>query len=132
MVAQPEVTSHLAGAPEGSEMPGVSPQVGNYASSATDAMVSVAGPPLAVQRTYNSQDLRTSGAFGAGWSTPWDQRVVPDPDGSGNVVVTLATGLEVRFGKNLDGTYALPQGQNLTLVYSASPAQWTRPPAASS
>ena len=120
VVAQPEVTSHLAGAPEGGEMPGVNPQVGNYSTTATEAAVSVAGPTLAVQRTYNSQDPRTSGAFGAGWSTPWDQRVVSDQDGSGNVVVTTATGLEVRFGKNTDGTYSAPQGQNLTLVKASS------------
>ena len=103
VLPQPPVTSHLAGAPEGAQMPGVNPQVGNYATGTTDAQVAVAGPPLQVTRTYNSQDLRTSGGFGAGWSTPWDQKVELDDDGSGNVVVTLATGLQVRFGQNPDG-----------------------------
>jgi YD repeat-containing protein len=124
-VAQPPVTSHLSGAPEGAEMPGVNPQVGNYATAATDATVTVAGPALSVTRTYNSQDLRTSGAFGAGWSTPWDQKVVTDADGSGNVVVTMASGVQTRFGHNPDGTYAPPRGQNLTLVGATSPVSWT-------
>jgi YD repeat-containing protein len=37
-------------------------------------------------------------------------RLVPDSDGSGNVVVTMADGHEVRFGKNPDGTFAPPLG----------------------
>ena len=59
-------------------------------------------------------------SFGAGWSTPWDQRLERDGDNSGNVVVTLATGLQYRFGQNPDGSYAPPKGQNLTLVYDAT------------
>src|SRR4029077_5229997 len=79
-LSQPGVTAHLAGAPESSEMPGVNPQPGNYATSFTDATVKVAGPALTLTRTYNSQDLRTTGAFGPGWSTPWDQRLITEPD----------------------------------------------------
>jgi YD repeat-containing protein len=122
-VPQPPVTSHLAGAPEGADVPGVNPQVGNYATTVTDANVSVVGPALQAVRTYNSQDLRFDGAFGAGWSTPWDQRLEQDPDGSGSVVVTLATGRQVRFGQNPDGSYAAPEMQNLTLVYASG--VWT-------
>ncbi len=124
VVGQPPVTSRLAGAAEGSEVPGVNPSQGNFATAATDAKVSVVGPPLSVTRTYNSQDPRTDGAFGTGWTTPLDQRVVPDADSSGNVVVTLATGLQVRFGKNYNGSYTAPEGMNLTLVRTTSPATW--------
>ena len=125
VLPQPGVTAHLAGAPEGSEVPGVNPQVGNYATTLTDASVKVAGPALSVSRTYNSQDPRTNGAFGPGWSTPWDQRVEPDGDGSGNVVVTLASGLQVRFGQNQNGSYAPPPGKNLDLVHNLWPGTWT-------
>jgi len=124
VTAQPEVTSHLAGAPDGGDAPGVNPEVGNYATTVTDASVSVAGPALAVTRTYNSQDPRASGAFGAGWATPFDQRLRTDGDGSGNAVVTLASGLTVRFGRNGDGTFAPPAGVNLTLVRVATPDSW--------
>jgi YD repeat-containing protein len=118
-VPQPPVTSHLAGAPANGEIPGVNPQVGNFSTSVTDANVAVAGPALSVTRSYNSQDLRTTGAFGTGWSTPWDQKIVTDPGNSGNVVVTLASGREVRFGQNFNGSYAPPSGQNLDLTVNA-------------
>jgi YD repeat-containing protein len=110
-------------AADSAEIPAVNPQVGNYATAMTDATVAVAGPALAVTRTYNSQDLRTDGAFGAGWSTPWDQKIVSDGDGSGNVVVTLASGREARFGQNPNGSYAPPPGQHLDLTVSAG--VWT-------
>ncbi|MBG6136217.1 DUF6531 domain-containing protein [Longispora fulva] len=114
VVAQPAVTNHLAGAPDGADLAGVNPQVGNYSTTVTDATVSVVGPDLSITRSYNSQDLRTAGAFGAGWSTPLDQRLIEEVDG--NVVLTTAAGREVRFGKSLDGSYAPPQGANLTLT----------------
>ena len=126
-VPQPVVKAHLAGAPEGSEMPGVNPQPGNYATEVTDATLTVPGPPLEVARTYNSQDVRTDGLFGPGWSTPWDAKAVVEPDNTGavsvstgNVLVTLPSGLVVRFGRNGDGSYAPPSGTNFTLVYNGS------------
>ncbi|MBX6723422.1 MAG: DNRLRE domain-containing protein, partial [Dactylosporangium sp.] len=115
-VPQPPITSHLSGAGDGAEIAGVNPQAGNYTTAAIDASVAVAGPPLATVRTYNSQDPRTDGGFGPGWSTLWDQKVVQDDDGSGNVVVTLASGRQVRFGRNVDGSYAPPPGERLDFV----------------
>jgi RHS repeat-associated protein len=267
MVAQPEITHHLAGASDDADVPGLNPQVGNYSTESVDASVQVAGPPLEIRRTYNSQDPRRRGAstnlalgrtatsstpystdygpekavngtitggvsdkwasagnpswlqvdlgvaqtvrsvrlrhaadggeqaswntrdfniqvstngstwttvsavtgntasmtthaftpttaryvklnvttptqdgnpsariyemevygatpaFGAGWSTPLDQAIIPDPDGSGNVVVTLASGRQVRFGKNPDGTFAPPPGATMTLVRGSD--TWT-------
>ena len=115
-VPQPAITSHLAAASATAGAPGVDAHVGNYATSATDAVVNTVGPPLAVTRTYNSLDPRTKAAFGAGWSSPFDVGVAPDNDGSGNVVVTLANGQQVRFGKNPDGTFSSPQGRFATLL----------------
>ncbi|MCW6005677.1 DNRLRE domain-containing protein [Micromonospora sp. CPCC 205371] len=119
--AQPEITHHLAGALDTADVPGLNVQVGNYSTEAVDASVTVPGPQLRVSRTYNSQDPRASGAFGVGWSTPWDQRLTVDPDG--NVVVTLASGRQVRFGRNTDGSFAPPPGEALTLVRGTS--SWT-------
>ena len=115
-VPQPPITQHLAAQSTGQAF---DPQVGNYTTSATDAAVASAGPELSVVRTYNSLDPRTSGAFGAGWATRFDMRLVPDSDGSGNVVVTMADGHEVRFGKNPDGTFAPPVGDFATLTHNA-------------
>ncbi|WP_123603063.1 LamG-like jellyroll fold domain-containing protein [Micromonospora sp. Llam0] len=123
VVAQPEITHHLAGAPDGADVPGLNVQVGNYSTAVVDASVPVSGPPLEVSRTYNSQDPRSAGAFGAGWSTPWDQRITADPDGSGSVVVTLTSGRQVRFGRNADGSFVPPAGQPLTLVRGSG--NWT-------
>ncbi|HEX5145338.1 MAG TPA: LamG-like jellyroll fold domain-containing protein [Mycobacterium sp.] len=125
VAAQPEVTSHLAGAPDSADVLGLNPQVGNYTTSVTDAHVAVAGPALQIIRSYNSQDLRTGEAFGAGWSSALDQSVVADGDGSGSVVVTLASGMQLRFSHNADGSYSPPQGTQLTLVATTSPAGWT-------
>ncbi|WP_424643464.1 LamG-like jellyroll fold domain-containing protein [Embleya sp. AB8] len=106
-VPQPAITSHLAAGSAGKEF---NEQVGNYTTAATDASVSAVGPDLTVSRTYNSLDPRTDTAFGAGWASRWDMRVIPDNDGSGNVVVVLATGGQTRFGRNADGSYAAPSG----------------------
>ena len=65
-VPQPLLTSGLA---QNSDGHGFDQSVGNYTTSATDANVQTAGPSLSVVRDYNSLDPRTSGAFGAGWST---------------------------------------------------------------
>ncbi|MEV6230014.1 LamG-like jellyroll fold domain-containing protein [Saccharopolyspora shandongensis] len=110
-VPQPAITSHLSGT-DGA----VDPGVGNYATKVVDASISAVGPPLAVERSYNSLDPRSGLAFGTGWSTRWDSRIVPDGDGTGNVVVTYPDGRTARFGKNPDGTYAAPAGHPATLI----------------
>ncbi|KZB80374.1 hypothetical protein AVL48_12800 [Amycolatopsis regifaucium] len=112
-VPQPEITSHLANAPYSGGPSDFDPQTGNYYSSAVDATVRVTGPELSVARTYNSLDPRRDLMFGAGWSTRYDMRVVPDDDGSGNVVVTYSDGQQIRFGRNADGTYAAPEGRQM-------------------
>ena len=78
VTAQPLVSSSLAqngGA-------GYSPKTGNYTTSATDAQEKVAGPQLAVTRSYNSQDGRPQDSFGQGWSSVADMRAAEDQDGS--------------------------------------------------
>ncbi|MFR9797227.1 DNRLRE domain-containing protein, partial [Streptomyces sp. MS06] len=95
-VAQPLVASHLAQ----NSGHGYGPEAGNFTTGATDARIAAVGPRLQVDRAYNSLDVRTSGAFGAGWSSMADMRVRPDDDGSGGVVVTGADGRQERFGRN--------------------------------
>jgi RHS repeat-associated protein len=116
--AQPPVTSHLAGASDGSTVPGLNPQIGNFTTAVTDAEVAAVGPALAAQRTYNSQDLRTTGAFGTGWSTPWDQKLTVEAGST--ILVVLDSGRTVRFGKNPDGTFDSPLGESLELAATAS------------
>ncbi|MFB9904220.1 RHS repeat-associated core domain-containing protein [Allokutzneria oryzae] len=124
-VHQPEITSHLAGNPEGRNGTGLDPQIGNYSTVATDASVTTPGPDLTITRTYNSLDPRDDTAFGRGWSSRLDMRLDPDNDGSGNVVITFPTGRQARFGKNPDGSFAPPTGQNADLVYSTVSGHYT-------
>lgn len=114
-VPQPAITSHLASpASEGQQF---DHQAGNFTTTATDAQVATTGPPLSISRTYNSLDPRTDGLFGAGWSTRYDMRVVPDNDSTGNVVVTYPGGQELRFAKNASGDgYTPPTGTFATLT----------------
>ncbi|TDD02049.1 hypothetical protein E1292_24375, partial [Nonomuraea deserti] len=124
-VPQPEITSHLGGTPQGAPAPGLDPQVGNYGMTSTDASVATVGPDLTITRAYNSLDPRDTNAFGEGWASRLDTELSEDDDGSGNVTVTLPTGRQVRFGRNHDGTYAPPMGQNLTLAHDTSTAKFT-------
>ncbi|MGJ6969758.1 DUF6531 domain-containing protein, partial [Streptosporangium sp. G11] len=88
---------------------------GNYTQSVTDAAVTAAGLPLSVNRTYNSLDPRVDGAFGAGWSTRWDMRVLPEPQ-TATLLVTYPDGRQVRFAAKGDGTYAPPPGMYATMA----------------
>nr|WP_281404277.1 LamG-like jellyroll fold domain-containing protein [Streptomyces roseirectus] len=118
-VPQPVITSHLGGSDSGRIF---GERSGNYATSATDAAVPTVGPELSVTRTYNSQDPRQRNAFGAGWATRWDMRA--EAESTGSVVLTLATGTQVRFGKNADGTYAAPSG-SAGVLKAQSGGGWT-------
>ncbi|MFR9794354.1 DNRLRE domain-containing protein [Streptomyces sp. MS06] len=115
-VEQPAITSHLGGQGLNGTGHEVDPGIGNYTTTDTDATVATVGPGLTVTRTYNSRDPRSDNAFGAGWSTRYDMRIEPDDDGTGNVVATLPSGRQVRFGRNPDGSYAPPYGSFSTLT----------------
>ncbi|MDQ1722802.1 MAG: hypothetical protein QOI26_2536, partial [Pseudonocardiales bacterium] len=119
-VPQPAITAHLAGAPYTAQNREFDPLAGNFTTAAIDAPVTTSGPDLSVTRTYNSLDPRTDGAFGAGWSTRYDMKALAESDGSGNMLVTLPDGQQVRFGKNPDGTWTGPSNRqsSFTLVNS--------------
>ena len=96
------------------------PQNGNFTTQATDASVAVTGPALSVERTYNSLEPRTGGAFGTGWSSLLDMQVsdrLPAADGStATEMVTYPDGEQIEYGKNADGSYTSPQGRYGTLT----------------
>ncbi|MFC4013501.1 RHS repeat-associated core domain-containing protein [Nonomuraea purpurea] len=93
---------------------------GNYTTTFTDAQVATVGPPLSVVRAYNSLDPRRVGAFGAGWSTRWDMRIVAESvRGREAALVTYPDGRQVRFAKKDDGTFQPPPGMYATLAKNA-------------
>ncbi|MEU8160051.1 polymorphic toxin-type HINT domain-containing protein [Micromonospora parva] len=119
-VPQPDLLSRIATSPNAEQGREFDAQTGNFVTSAVDATVVTVGPELNLVRTYNSLDPRTTGVFGAGWSSRYDMTLVPDNDGTGNVVVRYPDGQEVRFGKNPDGTYAPPPGRVAKLTVDSS------------
>ncbi|MCS7475926.1 LamG-like jellyroll fold domain-containing protein [Umezawaea endophytica] len=126
-VPQPEITSRMGNAPYTGNGLGFDPMVGNYTTAAVDAAAATVGPELNVARTYNSLDPRLGLAFGSGWSSRYDMRVVEDLDGSKNVVVTYPDGQQVRFGRNADDTYTAPPGRfaTLTRIPETESSGWT-------
>jgi RHS repeat-associated protein len=105
----PIMTSNLGGANYQGSGKTVDPKTGNVSQQVTDASVATTGPELSIVRTYNSLDPRTSQAFGAGWSSMLDMSLVPDSDGTGALILTMADGQQIRFAKNSAGGYAAPQ-----------------------
>ncbi|MFJ1616804.1 LamG-like jellyroll fold domain-containing protein [Streptomyces sp. NPDC088249] len=119
-VPQPPVTSGLSQNTDGHEF---DPSDANYTTEDTDAEVEVVGPSLSVERSYNSRDPRTDGAFGAGWATVADMKAAEVKDGSGtltSVIVTYPGGEQVAFGRNADGTFVPPMGRYARLAPAAS------------
>ncbi|MGW5658681.1 LamG-like jellyroll fold domain-containing protein [Streptomyces sp. NPDC003758] len=124
-VPQPFITSELS---QNSSDHGYDATIGNYTTSDTDASISTVGPSLDVERDYNSRDFRTSGAFGAGWSSIFDAKVTEQKNASGTltgVVMTYPDGSEVGFGKNSDGTFSAPSGRFAMLRSVTSPTGYT-------
>jgi hypothetical protein len=115
-VPQPAVTSTLSQNPGH----GFDASIGNYTTSATDADISTAGPPLSVARSYNSRDPRTTGAFGAAWASVFDSRATERYDAKGAVtavVVTYPDGSDVAYGRNADGSFTPPSGRAAKLIH---------------
>ncbi|MFJ9554106.1 DNRLRE domain-containing protein [Nocardiopsis sp. NPDC101807] len=117
---QPAVTSNLAGSGGADGAGTVDALIGNYTETVTDASLPSAGPPLSITRTYNSSDPRQNGIFGAGWSTRFDMGLVPDVDGTGNVVVTYPDGRQHRFARNADASFTPPSGMHAVLSRTES------------
>ncbi len=110
-VRQPALSSRLAmRGVDGQEFEQVS---GNYTTQVMDVQVAAAGPPLSVARSYNALDPRSSGLFGAGWSTRWDMKISRDDPA---LLVTWPDGRVLRFGANADGTFQPPPGMYATLA----------------
>ncbi|WP_250290200.1 DUF6531 domain-containing protein, partial [Frankia sp. CiP1_Cm_nod1] len=100
---------HLGFDPYAPAVASVTPVVGNYVTSTTDASVAGVGPALGVTRTYNNRNP-VDGLFGVGWSSPYDMAAAPDLAGEGNIAVRYADGRVSRFGRNPDGSFVSARG----------------------
>ncbi|GAA0516934.1 hypothetical protein Ade02nite_84890 [Paractinoplanes deccanensis] len=98
---------------------GFDPKTRNYTTTVTDLTVPTVGPSLALERFYNTLDVRRDTAFGAGWSSILDAKATEVRDRAGalqGVVVTYPNGQEVGFGRNPDGAYVPPTGRFATFT----------------
>lgn len=115
-VPQPLITSGLSQNTGGH---GFEPNAGDYTAQQTDAQIATVGPPLTIERSYNSLDPRLTDGFGAGWSSVVDMRAVDVRDASNAVtavVVTYPQGQEIAFGRNPDGSFVPPAGRFSTFA----------------
>ncbi len=80
----------------------------------TDVTVPGPGPHLDLTRTYNSQDAKTKGIFGDGWSSSYAMSVAVTPTTS--TMVTEVDGSTVTFYTNTTGLFVAPTGTLATLV----------------
>jgi len=60
----------------------VDPKNGNYVLTYEDLSLKAQGKDLSVRRTFNSAAVRSLGWFGWGWSSEYETRLYPMPDGS--------------------------------------------------
>ncbi|WP_198299610.1 DNRLRE domain-containing protein [Tumebacillus avium] len=74
------------------------------------------GPDVDMNRTYNSRSPE-DGAFGFGWTFPYEMRL--STDASGDVIFKDADGTTHLFKKNTDGSFQRPLGVYLDLVKDA-------------
>lgn len=110
-VPQPLITSTLS---QTGDEHGFDQTTGNYTTEAKDADVDTTGPSLQVVRDYNARDPRTTGAFGAAWSSVFDARATEQVNPGGavtSVLVNYPDGSQVGFGKNADGSFSPPSGR---------------------
>ncbi|MEV0272866.1 LamG-like jellyroll fold domain-containing protein [Hamadaea sp. NPDC050747] len=96
---------------------GFNPSIGNYTTDVTDVTIPTVGPPLAIQRIYNSLDTRTTSAFGTGWSSVLDMKLTESfKTGASAQVATITYpgGQTVSFG--LNSKFSPPSGRYSSLV----------------
>lgn len=94
---------------------GVDAANGNFHYATTDVKVPGLATGLSIDRSMNTLlTSTTNGAFGRGWTVPFDMKVRPDP--AGNAFVLGADGGEEFHGKNPDGLYSASLGGANTLT----------------
>jgi RHS repeat-associated protein len=93
---------------------GFDSNTGNLTTTATDTTVTTVGPALAIKRSYNSRDARSTGLFGAGWSTQLDMTLteLKDPAGSAvtGALLTYEDGQQAGFSKDSTGAFTPGEG----------------------
>ena len=67
----------------------VNPKNGNYVTTMQDFSLTAPGKELTLRRSFNSKSSRAMGWFGWGWSTLYETRVHPMPDGSVNAMTKV-------------------------------------------
>jgi RHS repeat-associated protein len=96
---------------------------GNFWHTFADVAVPGRGLPLALARSYNSQNAAVAGPFGYGWSTSYTMSVAVNPT-TGVVTLTEEGGSQLTFTPNGTGGYSAPPRVLGTLVHNGD-GTWT-------
>ncbi|MGE5700815.1 MAG: IPT/TIG domain-containing protein [Arthrospira platensis] len=102
-------TAHSTGGVDG-QVDGAS---GDFWVAFTDLSIPARGPSLSLSRTYNALEPTALGLFGYGWSSPYDQHLVFNGDGS--ITAVLEDGSEVTATSS-GGSLTLPAWSKSTLI----------------
>ncbi|MCL2825853.1 MAG: DUF6531 domain-containing protein, partial [Eggerthellaceae bacterium] len=94
------------------DMEPVNMSTGDFYLEQTDATSAEYSGEFTITRSYNSLAPQTSGAFGRGWASPFQQALVGSIDGS--ITYIADDGRELVFAKTDDG-WASPAGYSLNL-----------------
>jgi YD repeat-containing protein len=97
---------------------------GAYTELATDAALRGIGVPLAVQRSYSSNDA-VSTPLGPGWTMPWFASLTVQA--SGDVVFRAEDGNRYRYTKTSSGSFRAPLLSRSSLARSGSGYALTTP-----
>ena len=105
----------------------VNTESGNFFQSFTDISIPGRSYPLAVQRTYNSQNASVNGPFGYGWSFNYGMSVAVSGSSPNEVAtVTEENGAQIPFDQPASGnTWAPASSFPDTLTYNPGSATWT-------
>jgi RHS repeat-associated protein len=89
---------------------------GDMTLSQTDVTVGGRGVGLSAARVYNSQAARllATGSFGYGWTSPYSEHVVPEPE-EHRAILVEENGSSVVFAEGEGGAYTAPKGSPLVL-----------------
>ncbi|MEV8005101.1 DUF6531 domain-containing protein [Streptomyces parvus] len=105
-----------SGSPPSATRTGLAPPASTTSRSTSAPRKEAGGRPTPPSCPPNP---RRTNAFGIGWATRWDMRLVQE-SAAGTVLVTHADGSQARFGRNPDGTLAGPSGSTTDLVADSS------------
>ncbi len=106
----------------------INTESGNFFHSFTDVSIPGRSYPLAIVRTYNSQNASTNGPFGYGWTYNYGMSLAVSGTSPNEVVtITQEDGSQATFNQPASGNSWAPSAPRFiaTLTYNSGSSTWT-------